>query len=130
MAKSKQMAYCPCGSAVSYQQCCERYITGKESAPNAEALMRSRYTAYTLADEKYVQRTWHPRSRPVLRFDQQEPCKWTGLIVIAFHEDGQRATVEFIANYKINGKANRLHEISKFEYEDGQWLYVDGTFPN
>ena len=92
--------------------------------------MRSRYTAYTLEDQNYLQKTWHPRSRPVLRLDRQEPCKWMGLTIMAFHEDDQTATVEFVARYKVNGKASQLHEISKFEREDGQWLYVDGVFPN
>ena len=130
MAKSKQIQLCPCGSEVNYQQCCERYISGNELAPDARLLMRSRYTAYTLQDQKYLQKTWHPRSRPVLQFDQQEPCKWLGLTIMAFQEGDQKATVEFIARYKVNGKASQLHEISKFECEDGKWLYVDGVFPN
>ena len=128
MAKSKLEQDCPCDSGVSYQQCCARYISGWEPAPDAKTLMRSRYTAYTLEDEKYLYKTWHPRSRPTLRFDQQSPCKWMGLTIKAFAEDGQKATVEFIARYKVNGRACQLHEVSKFEQEDGQWLYVDGTF--
>jgi SEC-C motif-containing protein len=130
MAKSKQNLHCPCGSGSSYQQCCERYISGKESAPDAAALMRSRYTAYTLEDQKYLQQTWHPRSRPELHLDQQDRCKWLGLKVIAYQPAELKATVEFIARYKVNGRAYQLHEISKFEFEDGHWLYVDGAFPN
>lgn len=92
--------------------------------------MRSRYTAYTIENQAYLQDTWHPRSRPQLHLDQQQPCKWMGLTVLAFQEQDRKATVEFIAKYKVGGKAERLHEISKFEYEDGKWFYVDGIFPN
>jgi SEC-C motif-containing protein len=130
MAKSKPVENCSCGLPASYPACCGRYISGQATAPNAETLMRSRYTAYTLENDQYIQNTWHPRSRQVVKFDRQEACKWMGLKVIAFQEDGQKATVEFVASYKVNGKAHKLHEISKFEFEDGQWFYVDGTFPN
>jgi len=130
MAKSKPLIDCPCGSGKRYPQCCERYISGREVAPDAQTLMRSRYTAYTLEAQSYIEKTWHPRSRPVLHLDQQEPCKWIGLTVLAHEQQDQKATVEFIAKYKVQGRAHQLHEISKFEYEDGQWLYVDGVFQN
>lgn len=130
IAKSEPGVACPCGREADYQQCCGRYLSGQEIAPNAEALMRSRYTACTREDAQYVQETWHPRSRQQVKFDHKELCKWVGLKVIAFHEAGQKAMVEFIARYKINGKAHKLHEISQFEFEDGRWFYVDGTFPD
>lgn len=120
---------CPCGTGRRYAECCEPYISGRRHAPNAEALMRSRYTAYTLPDQKYLERTWHARSRPVLNLltsDQQKATKWMGLEVLAHSHQGNKATVEFVARYKVNGRACMLHEVSKFEYETGQWFYVDG----
>ncbi len=118
---------CPCGSGKRYLECCELYISGKRHAPTAEALMRSRYTAYTLLDQAYLLKTWHPRSRmPILDLKDQALCKWLGLEVRAYHRQDSRATVEFVARYKINGRAMQLHEVSKFEFEGGQWFYVDG----
>ena len=130
MAKSKSASPCPCGSGAGYAQCCERYISGALPAPDALSLMRSRYTAYTLENEAYLQKTWHPRSRPALNLQQQEPCKWIGLKIVRSEQRESTATVEFVARYKIGGRAQQLHEVSKFELEYGQWLYVDGMFPD
>ena len=91
--------------------------------------MRSRYTAYTLQNTAYLNATWHPRTRPVmLDLSDQADAKWLGL-VIKKHEaiDADHALVEFIARYKLNGRAHRLHEISRFEKVDGSWFYVDGA---
>jgi SEC-C motif-containing protein len=102
-----------------------------ESAPDAEALMRSRYTAYTLDNHDYLQKTWDSRSRPeATHFENRKRCKWLGLQVLSHQPAGQKATVEFIANYKIDGRAVQLHEISRFEFKDRQWFYVDGAFPD
>ena len=125
MAKTKQ-ATCPCGSGQDDQQCCARYIAGLASAPTALALMRSRYTAYVRGEQAYLQATWHPRSRQALQLDLDVACKWTGLEIIRHEQQEHKAVVEFIASYKINGRAQQLHEVSQFEYEDGHWLYVDG----
>lgn len=91
--------------------------------------MRSRYSAYVLQDEAYLQKTWHPRSRPVLDLAQHEPCKWLGLQILRHEQQLTTATVEFVARYKVHGRAQQLHEVSRFEFEDGQWFYVDGEFP-
>jgi SEC-C motif domain protein len=120
---------CPCGIPTNYDACCGRYISGAANAPTAEALMRSRYSAYTLNDEAYLRKTWEPRACPSERIVHDEPTKWLGLDVRKHTQDGDRATVEFVARYKIGGKAHRLHELSRFVREDGRWLYVDGTFP-
>jgi SEC-C motif-containing protein len=118
---------CPCGSGQAYAACCGQYHQGKV-APNAQALMRSRYSAYVLGIEPYLLATWHPDTRPA-RLDLKEdaPTKWLGLEVKR-HEalDAEHAIVEFVARYKVNGRAYRLHETSRFLREQGQWLYVDG----
>lgn len=120
---------CPCGNGnKEYAECCGRYLDGGETAPTAEALMRSRYAAYTLGRENYLLATWHASTRPTSLELVNEPSKkWLGLEVQR-HKQPQpdRATVEFVARYKVGGRAQRLHEISRFVREAGRWLYVDG----
>mgnify|MGYP002260599963 CR=1 FL=1 len=90
--------------------------------------MRSRYSAFVLGREDYLLATWHPDSRPAaLDLDASPRPQWLGLAVKAHaQQDATHATVEFVARYKLNGRAFRLHEISRFERVDGHWLYVDG----
>ena len=119
---------CPCGLPHSYEDCCGRYTSGNIPAPTAEALMRSRYSAYTLAQEPYLLATWHPSTRPaVLDLNTEPRAKWLELQVKRHQQaDDSHADVEFIARYKIGGRAYRLHETSRFVREEGQWYYLDG----
>jgi SEC-C motif domain protein len=120
---------CPCGSGRPVAECCGPYLAGSALPPDAEALMRSRYSAYVLGDAAYLLKTWHPDTRPAkLDLDGGPPTKWLGLAVKR-HEDGGdgRAVVEFVARYKIGGRAHRLHESSRFVHENGRWLYLDGN---
>ena len=144
------MALCPCGCMESrdpaaeavrarkpssssyviktYADCCGRYLDGGETAPTAEALMRSRYTAYTMGRENYLLATWSQSTCPASLPLAAEPSrKWLGLEVKR-HEQSQpdKALVEFVARYKIGGRACRLHETSRFAREDGRWFYVNG----
>jgi SEC-C motif-containing protein len=119
---------CPCGSAKDYMQCCGPYIEGRDIAPTAHALMRSRYSAYTLRREDYLLATWHESTRPVaLNLAQDAPTQWLGLQVQRFEPNGDSARVEFVARYKMGGRAHRLHETSRFVREGGKWFYVDGA---
>lgn len=92
--------------------------------------MRSRYTAYVRCDETYLRQSWHDSTCPqTLGLDQHPPVKWLGLKIIrtqAGGADDKTGVVEFIARYKLNGKAQRLHETSHFIRKDGRWLYVKG----
>jgi SEC-C motif-containing protein len=123
-----QMTICPCGSNLPYTACCARYVESNEPSPTAEALMRSRYTAYTLQREDYLLATWHPSTRPLASgLAEEASTKWIGLEVKRHEQqDADRAIVEFVARYKVHGRAHRLHEVSRFVYEDGRWFYVDG----
>ena len=120
---------CPCGSNSPYAQCCQPYHAGLAIPSNAEALMRSRYSAYVLANTAYLKATWHPDTLPLaLQIEDQANTHWIGL-AIKQHEnsDANHATVEFVARYKINGRAYRLHEVSRFVREQGRWYYLDGV---
>lgn len=122
---------CPCGSGKSYARCCEPFHAGA-AAPTAEALMRSRYSAYVGKLEPYLLSTWHAQTRPAaLEPDEGEAIKWLGLTVKRHETTGaDSAIVEFVARYRIGGaSAVRMHEISRFVREDGRWFYLDGSFP-
>lgn len=119
---------CPCGGA-AYAACCGRYHGGVPAASAVE-LMRSRYSAYVLRDEAYLQATWHADTRPLTAvLEDGDGIKWLGLEVLSQSQEQDRATVEFVARYKLGGRARRLHEVSRFVRQGGCWLYVDGGFP-
>jgi SEC-C motif-containing protein len=119
---------CPCGSGRVLDTCCGRLHAG-EPAADAESLMRARYSAYVLGRQAYLMATWHPATRPaVLELETTPRTQWLGLAVKSHRPiDDSHATVEFVARYKLNGRAFRLHETSRFERRDGRWLYVDGA---
>jgi SEC-C motif-containing protein len=99
---------------------------GGEPAPDAEALMRSRYTAFVLKDAAHLLATWHPDTRPP-RIDFDAGTKWLGLQVRDHRVTGEgSAEVEFVARWRVGGRAVRLHERSRFVREAGRWLYIDG----
>ena len=130
MGKKKMASpLCPCGSGQVYENCCQAFHLG-EPAPTPERLMRSRYTAYAMGLEDYLLDTWHPQHRPEKLGLAQEQSQWLGLEILRAPEaTGDEGRVEFLARYRINGRAHRLHEISRFQREAGRWFYLDGTFP-
>ena len=90
--------------------------------------MRSRYSAYVLGLEPYLLATWHASTRPsALNLAEEGATKWLGLEIRRTQSpDGPHASVEFVARYRIAGRGHRLHEVSRFVFEDGAWFYVDG----
>jgi SEC-C motif-containing protein len=125
-------AHCPCGHNRADTDCCGRFIDGAESAPSAETLMRSRYTAYARGQDDYLLATWHADTRPaLLDLAREATTRWLGLDVLR-HEidplDPDRAIVEFVARLKVGGeRAQRLHEVSRFVREGGKWFYINGN---
>ena len=121
----------PAFTVLPFDGCCGRYgvATGAPTlpVPDAESLMRSRYSAYVQRDGGYLLATWHPTKRP-LTIDFEPGLKWLGLQVCRHRVvDACHAEVEFIARSKAGSqKASRLHERSRFVNEAGQWLYLDG----
>ncbi|MFJ2113896.1 MULTISPECIES: YchJ family protein [unclassified Streptomyces] len=123
-------APCPCGLPAAYGVCCGRFHTGAATAPSAELLMRSRYSAFAVLDAPYLLRTWDPATRPA-ELDLDPATRWTGLEILdttdgsAFHTSG---TVTFRARFRQDGEDGALCERSRFARHEGAWVYVDGTF--
>jgi SEC-C motif-containing protein len=122
-------AGCPCGRPQPLAACCGRYLADFDGtpSPDAEALMRSRYTAYVRRDEPYLLATWQASRRPSrVRFEAG--TRWLGLEVRNHRVlDTDHAEVEFVARCRTDsGPATRLHERSRFVREAGRWYYVDG----
>lgn len=121
---------CPCGSGQAYAACCGRYLEHGEFPDTAERLMRSRYTAFVQRREDYLLATWHASTRPgELKLAGTPPTQWLGLKIVQTERGGaedHEGVVEFVARYKVNGRAGRLHESSRFSREDGRWFYLDG----
>ncbi|MEU9996931.1 YchJ family metal-binding protein [Streptomyces sp. NPDC050848] len=132
---------CPCGLPAPYAECCGRFHAGAAAAasfaaapavtaPTAELLMRSRYSAFVVRDAGYLLRTWAPETRPG-ELDLDPSMRWAGLEIrgttdgTAFHQSG---TVTFVARYTHGGEAGSLHERSRFRRHEGAWVYVDGDF--
>lgn len=127
MAAADDSASCPCGSGLTYAVCCGRLHAGM-AAPDAEALMRSRYSAYVLGLEAYLLETWHATTRPAGLDLAADPVKWLGLEVKRHSVLGpDAAEVEFVARYKVGGRAQRMREQSRFVREGGRWYYADGS---
>ncbi|AOF85587.1 SEC-C motif family protein [Hydrogenophaga sp. RAC07] len=117
---------CPCGRNATFEACCGRYIGTGVPAPDAESLMRSRYTAFVRGNAAHLLATWHTSTRPP-SLDFDAGVKWLGLEVKRHTPvDAAHAEVEFVARSRLQGRGQRLHERSRFVREDGHWLYVDG----
>lgn len=120
---------CPCGSNRPHTLCCGPLLAGEERAHHPEQLMRSRYCAFAQGHTRYLLATWYTDTRPeTLDLEAEPPVKWTGLTVISSQVDEAKGMVEFVARYKLSGRAMKLHEKSRFIFEDGYWYYVDGEF--
>ena len=131
---------CPCGRGDTYDSCCGRLHAGAP-APTAESLMRSRYSAFAVADAGYLLRTWHPSGRPrALTLDPA--LQWTRLAVlettggglfdstgtVSFRAiyvlDGQRHVLTENSKFVREGKRGVLAETSRFARQDGRWTYL------
>jgi SEC-C motif-containing protein len=127
------MKPCPCGSGRPYAECCEPYITGKAQAPTAEALMRSRYSAYVEHAVDYIIDTCIRKDDADIDVKQtrdwSEKSQWRGLKIIAVEKGGPTDTdgvVEFEARYERDGLRDIHHERATFKKQDGRWLYEEG----
>ena len=124
---------CHCGKGASYEECCLPYIEGKDLPATAEALMRSRYSAYASGEIEYIATTHIPKTRGDVDLEAakqwSESAEWVGLEIVSTEAGGARdeaGRVEFAATYSVEGAEYRHHENSEFQKEDGRWFYVDG----
>lgn len=123
---------CPCGSGKSFSACCRPYLTGPAQAPTAEALMRSRYTAYCEGNVDYLVATHHPTRRTLndhrAMANSVRTTTWVKLVVLASHQgqpEDREGLVEFVAYYSTPS-AGQVHERSRFVKQKGRWFYLDG----
>lgn len=129
MAKKNARTFdsCPCGSGKSLTDCCARWFVA-HNAPDAESLMRSRYTAYSLGMVDYLLATWHESKCPN-NLELEEDMRWIGLKIVdcqAGKPGDDSGVVQFVARYKAtNGRAGRMEERSRFVFEQGRWFYLD-----
>ncbi|MBK1655890.1 YchJ family protein [Allochromatium vinosum] len=119
---------CPCGSGRPFDDCCDPHLSGRTIPPTAEALMRSRYSAFATGQADYLLATWHPTTRPAT-LTLEPGLRWLGLKILGTEAGGegdQEGWVTFVARSKFQGRAQRLQERSRFVREHGRWFYVDG----
>ena len=118
-----RVSHCPCGTGLPYAGCCGRLHSGAVTAPTAEALLRSRYSAFALADAAYLLRSWHPSTRPA-KVDLGS-TRWTRLEVL--EATGGLFDTEGVVEFRAHHDGGVMQERSTFRREAGAWLYVDGT---
>lgn len=125
MAKrTAKTEHCPCGRGLPYAECCGPAHHG-HAPSTAEALMRSRYSAFVLDDADYVLRSWHPKTRPA-GVEADSGVKWVGLDVLEATGGGlfdAEGIVEFRAHYTDKGRPQQMHERSRFVRDAGAWVY-------
>jgi SEC-C motif-containing protein len=128
------MKICPCGSGRPYAECCEPFITGTKPAPTAEALMRSRYSAYAEHEVDYIINTCINKEESgidvKLTRDWSEKSTWLALNIISVEKGGSADSsgiVEFEATYERDGLRDIHHERAVFKKQRGVWLYDEGS---
>ncbi|MCY1634090.1 YchJ family protein [Marinifilum sp. D737] len=127
---------CYCGKSNSYEECCGTIHSGKRKTETAEDLMRSRYSAFVIADIAYILKTYSSKTRPLNQekeiLDWAKSVDWKRLDVVNTNKGNSmddNGHVEFKAYYKEDGIDQCLHENSFFEKENEQWVYVSGEYP-
>lgn len=119
---------CPCLSGETYAGCCGKYHSGVQAPPTAEALMRSRYSAFAAGKRQYLLDTWHPSTRPAA-LDLDPHLQWRRLDIIDTAAGGpldDRGVVRFRAHYRDGAERGVQEETSRFVRTGGNWLYLDG----
>ena len=122
--------FCPCGSNQNYTECCQPFHVGEDLPVTAEALMRSRYSAYVFKNSDYLLMTWHKNTRPKQLDFSQDNTTWKKLEILNTKKGGakdDKGRVEFNAFYVQDNEIRLMHEISRFKKIAGRWFYVDGV---
>ena len=123
--------HCPCGSQKSYTSCCQPFISGEQIPTTPEALMRSRYTAYTKANIDYIKASM--RGKALMDFQEKEALQWAKRVNwIKLHliqssmDQADKAYVHFEASFVDGTRLSTIHEKSKFIQDQGRWYYIEG----
>ncbi|WP_237058344.1 YchJ family protein [Microbulbifer sediminum] len=115
---------CPCCSGKTFGQCCQLYLSGKAYPNTAEALMRSRFSAFVTGNLPYLRKTWHPDTCPDLSADDLD-TRWTRLEVVRSKRGLKKSIVEFRAYFEGESGEREMHEISLFRLYRKRWVYVE-----
>ena len=125
---------CYCGNPASYEECCQPFLAGEAKPSTAEALMRSRYSAYVVENIDYVVATHDPATADDVDREGaaqwSQSAQWEGLEIVATEAGGENddeGVVEFIARYRTQEREFAHHERSTFRRIDGTWYYIDGA---
>ncbi len=123
------MDVCPCGSGLKLEECCGPIIAGTPAA-TAEALMRSRYSAFVLGNLDHIERTHAPEIGDDFNRAEAErtisDVEWLGLEVLSVDETEDTGTVGFSIRFRRDGQTYGQYELSTIQRYDGVWLYVSG----
>ena len=120
---------CLCGSGLDYVQCCSLLHSGKTLANTAEALMRSRFTAYAMQNGAYLLQTWEPSTRPESIDFSKDTGEWKRLEIVQTKKGlakDKKGMVEFKAFFTQDGVDQVMNEISRFVKVQNRWFYLDG----
>ena len=121
------MTLCPCGSQRDYDDCCGPFIAGTP-APTAEALMRSRYTAFVRHELDHIARTHAPEVRDDFNRAEAERVaeqyEWRGLEIRSATETGDTAQVECIVRFRREQQESTTMGVFCFRRDHGEWFYV------
>ena len=130
LSEQPDIKTCLCGSTLNYSACCGRFHSGEHTPPTAEALMRSRFTAYAMRNVGYLQSSWDKSKCPAIIDFSKETATWQKLQIVNTKKGGQqdsKGIVEFKAFYSQDNGDYFLHEISRFVKTGQRWLYLDGV---
>lgn len=116
---------CPCGTQLTFESCCGRFIFNQQKPDSVEALMRSRYSANIKKAYKYLVDSWQPAHRPK-KISASSKVQWLKLEVISAQQQDNTGSVEFKAYYGHGNHQHALHEKSYFVFENTQWWYTHG----
>lgn len=128
---------CPCGTEMKFDECCFPFLSKKQKPSTAEALMRSRYSAFVTGEAEYILETHDPATRSEVDVDDiaswSESAYWEGLNIVATEAGSasdESGKVEFVAHYTMGNKEQHHHELAEFNKKNGEWFFTDGAMVN
>lgn len=117
---------CPCNPNKSYKNCCQKAHINIKTVASAEELMRSRYSAFVLADIQHLHKSHHSTTR-LSKKEYKELENWTKSVkwVKLEIQNTTENTVHFKAYFIENGNIEVIEEHSTFCKENNYWVYLN-----